>query len=202
MDMKTNTLLKIFALTALSLVTVSGFAQSPVGNSGTTATQDISLRVDGSALLAIVNTSTGATGTGISMSLSGATQAGAEIKNSSTNDSTRLRISSLVESGKTRKILAQINQSLSGSGTNLYVQLKKPGNFGPHTDNGGTPTGTKVQFTTANANVELVTGITTCWSGVGLNDGYTVEYTYEKQTNATSLQSKNVMITYTITQEQ
>lgn len=202
MEMKTNTLLKIFALTALSLVTVSGFAQSTVGNSGTNATQEISLRVDGSALLAIVNTSSGATGTGISMSLSGATVAGAAISNSSTNDSTRLRISSLVESGKKRKILAKINQDLSTSGTNFYVRLIKPGNFQPAAVNGGTPSANKMQFTAANANMELVTGITTCWSGVGQTDGYTVEYTYEKQLNATALVSKIIEVTYTITEEQ
>lgn len=198
MDMKTNTFFRIFAFTALSFASVSAYAQVQVGPSATTATQDINLNVDGSALLAVVNTTPSATGTGISMSLTGATVAGAAILDQTMNNLTRLRISSLVESGKTRKISAKISESLLNSGTELYVGLERPSTFEPLAANGGETAGEK-QLTTAD--VDVITGIKTCWSGTGDTDGYIVTYRYAKQDDATFLQSKEITVTYTISAE-
>jgi hypothetical protein len=149
-------------------------------------------------MLAVVNTTPSATSTGISMSLTGATEAGAAILDQTTNDLTRLRISSLVESGKTRKISAKISESLATSGTELYVSLERPENFAPIAANGGT-TAEEQQLTTAD--VDVMTGITTCWSGTGATDGYIVTYRYAKKDDATFLQSKDITVTYTISAE-
>lgn len=188
------TLITFFAL----MITMGVYAQNP-GASGTSATQNISLKVDGSALLAIYNSATGATSTGVSLSLSGATQAGAAMMDETTNSDTRLRISSLVESGKTRSITAQINTNLTSSGTQFFVTLTRPASFQPLATNGGT---TAVEQELTDATIKtVVTGISTCWSGTGATDGYTVTYRYAKRSGATALQSKNIIITYTISGE-
>lgn len=179
-------------------ICVEVYGQNP-GNSGTSATQNIALKVDGSALLAIYNSESGATSTAISLSLSGASQAGAAMMDQVTNSDTRLRISSLVESGKTRTITAQINTSLTSSGTQFFVTLTRPASFQPLAANGGT---TAVEQELTDATIKtVVTGISTCWSGTGTTDGYTVTYRYAKKTGATALQSKNIIITYTISGE-
>lgn len=193
-----NSLKIVFiALFGLAL-TIGVTAQNP-GTSAATVTQNISLKVDGSALLAIYNSATGATSTGVSLSLSGATQAGAAMIDVTTNSDTRLRISSLVESGKTRSITAQINTNLSSSGTQFFVTLTRPASFQPLATNGGT---TAVEQELTDATIKtVVTGISTCWSGTGATDGYTVTYRYAKKSGATALQSKNIIITYTISGE-
>jgi hypothetical protein len=180
---------------AICLVLVIGFLMSQsinaqtVGESGTSATQNVSLTVDGSALLAVV-------GGDVSMSLGGATQAGAAIASSSTDNTSRLRISSLVESGNFRKISGSISADLVG--TTLSVNLIKPTNFQPTSANGGTSLG-KVTLTKTDQN--LVNNITTCWSGTNATDGYTIEYTYERITDAQVLASANIIVTYTISEE-
>ena len=197
--MERSTLLKSIALLTCLAMSFIGFAQNP-GTSGAVVTQNITLKVDGSALLAVVNTNASAgSSTTVSMSLSGATQAGAAIVDQVTNADTRLRISSLVESGKTRTITASIAPTLSTSGTQFFVTLTKPASFLPVVANGGTPAAE--QELTDGTPKTVVTAITTCWSGTGATDGYVVTYRYAKNSGATFLQSKNIVITYTITAE-
>jgi hypothetical protein len=188
----------LLLIVAAFSVSISLYAQNP-GNSSTTVTQNINLKVNGSALLAIYNSASGATSTAINMSLSGASQAGAAMEDQTTNSDTRLRISSLVESGKTRTITAQINSSLTSSGTQFFVTLTRPASFLPVAANGGT-TAAEQELTDATIKT-VVTGISTCWSGIGATDGYTVTYRYAKTSGATTLQSKNIIITYTISGE-
>lgn len=195
--MKKSFFVKGFAL--IALITMPIIASAQLGPSAATVTQDLSLKVDGSALLAIYNMTGSASGTGISMSLTGATEAGAAILDQTTNDSTRLRISSLVESGKTRTITAQIAPSLTGTGTELWILLTKPGNFQPAVANGGTAAAE--QELTDGTIKTVVSAITTCWSGTAASDGYAIRYRYAKTTGATALVSRNITITYTITAE-
>lgn len=195
--MKKVSFLICVALVASALPTVL-FAQNP-STSASDVTQNIALQVNGSALLAVYNTNlTAGTSTAVSMSLSGATQAGAAVMDQASNSDTRLRISSLVESGKTRTITASIAPAITNSGTQFFVALTKPDNFLPVVANGGTPTAE--QELTDGTTKTIVNGITTCWSGMGNSDGYTVTYRYAKKADATFLQSQNIVITYTITE--
>lgn len=174
-------------------------AQNP-GTSASSVTQNISLKIDGSALLAVYNTNANAgTSTAVSMSLTGASEAGAGIMTETTNSDTRLRISSLVENGKSRNVTASITPNLNNTGTEFFVTFTKPSNFQPAVANGGTCS-SEVNLTDGTSKT-LVSGITTCWSGTGTTDGYTVTYRYAKAADATYLISKNIIITYTISAE-
>jgi hypothetical protein len=195
--MKKASIVKCMAILIGSALPFIGFAQNP-GGSAALVTQDIALQVNGSALLAVYNTNASAgTNTAVSMSLSGATQAGAAVMDQATNSDTRLRISSLVESGKTRTITASIAPAITTSGTQFFVTLTKPETFQPAVANGGNPS-TEQELTDGSSKT-IVTDITTCWSGMGNADGYTVTYRYAKKADATFLQSQNIIITYTIT---
>ncbi len=195
--MKKTSLLKCIALLIGTTLPMIATAQNP-GNSGADVSQNIALQVNGSALLAVFNTNINAgTSTAVSMSLSGATQAGAAVMDQASNSDTRLRISSLVESGKTRTITASISPAITNTGTQFFVSLTKPESFLPAVANGGTPA-TEQELTDGSSKT-IVSDITTCWSGMGDNDGYTVTYRYAKKADATFMQSQNIVITYTIT---
>lgn len=195
--MKRASFVKSIALLIGTALPFLALAQNP-GTSAGIVTQDIALQVNGSALLAVYNTNVNAgTSTSVSMSLSGATQAGAAVMDQASNSDTRLRISSLVESGKTRTITASIAPAITNTGTQFFVSLTKPENFLPAVANGGTPAAE--QELTDGSSKTIVTDITTCWSGMGETDGYTVTYRYAKKADATFLQSQNIVITYTIT---
>jgi hypothetical protein len=160
------------------------------------------LQVDGSALLAVFNTNPVEAGsTGVALTLAGATVAGAEVETEAVNDDTRLRISSLVEAGNKRRITAGVAPTLSGTGTQLFVTVANPGDFLPLAANGGTTTGEQ-EITLASTAVNVVDDITTCWSGTGNDNGYVVTYRYIKTDGATALVSRDIVVTYTITEEE
>jgi len=197
--MKKASLVKCMALLIGSALPIIAFAQNP-SDGGAVVNQSIALKVNGSAMLAVYNTNANAgSSTAVSMSLSGATQAGAAVMDEASNSDTRLRISSLVESGKTRTITASIAPAITNTGTQFFVKLDKPANFLPSVDNGGTPA-SELELTDGTSKT-IVTDITTCWSGFASTDGYKVTYRYAKKANATFLQSQNIIITYTITAE-
>lgn len=182
----------VFGIALLIGLSISNNAFSQV-------TQNLSLTVDGSALLAVVGTGENIASPNVSISLAGAAEAGAEVMTTAENQSTRLRISSLVESGKTRNISASIAPALTGAGTTLSLELIKPATFAPAAANGGTSTGIK-DMTDGSTN-DLVTGITTCWSGVADGNGYTLKYVFGKAAGATALISRDIVVTYTISDE-
>jgi|GEM_PF-1707590 len=199
---KSTTVLSIALLIGFITLPFEAFAQ--LGESASAVTQDLSLQVDGSALLAVYNTNPGeGGGTGVSISLSGASVAGAEVETTISNSDTRLRISSLVESGNKRRITAGINPTLAGTGTQLFVTLANPGDFSPTATNGGTSTGEQELTTAAlTSAVDVIDDITTCWSGTDPDNGYVVTYRYAKQDGATTLVSRDIVVTYTITAEE
>lgn len=181
------------------------FSQSAFSaDSKQSVTQNLALTVDGSALLAVFGTdgSAGVENGGpntVAMSLAGAGVAGAVVQTTATNETTRLRISSLVENGKTRTITASILPVMTGSGTTLSLELIKPTNFQPAAINGGTSAGPKDM--TDGTTQTLVTGITTCWSGTTLTDGYTIKYVYAKAADAVALISRSPVVTFTISEQ-
>lgn len=181
--------------TCLALFVQVMFIHSSIAQ---TATQSISLEVDGSALIAVYKNN-GTAGGALSLSLQGATEAGAAIQDVTSDATTRLRMSSLVDAG-TRKITARISEDLpTTSGTRLSVVLTSQGTFQPAQANGGTCAGTATVLTTADQ--ELVTGIGTCWTQTADDSGYILNYTFERAPNSTFVNSADVTITYTITAE-
>lgn len=192
--MKKAFLSKAIVLVALISSPLLAIAQT-VGPSAGTANQNLSLTVEGKALIAVVNTV--AANTNISLSLTGASVAGEAMQTVITNSDSKLRISSSVEDGTTRKITAQISPNLTASNTELFVELVNPGTFLPAADNGGAGSG-EVNLTDGTA-IDVVTGIKTCWSGTGATDGYGVTYRYAKKANTTFWTSGSTVVTYTIT---
>jgi len=192
--MKKETLSKVVVLTAFMSSSLLMFAQT-VGPSAATANQNLSLTVEGKALIAVVNTVAG--NTNISLSLTGASVAGEAMQTVITNADTKLRISSSVEDGTTRKITAQITPNLTATNTELFVELTNPGDFSPDPLNGGAGTG-EVNLT-AGVALDVVTGIKTCWSGTGPTNGYGVNYRYAKKAATTFWTSGATVVTYTIT---
>lgn len=199
-----KTAVLLAALVGLPAMSYAQYGETVLGTGGnlgtSTSTQDVSLKVDGSALIRVVNSAENATTSGISMSLTGATEAGAPILDETTNSDTRIRLSSLVESGKTRTITASISPSLAGTDTRLYAEFEL-GTIAPIAANGGTCD--DEQDLTDGTSKRMVSGITTCWTGnTAMTDGYVVTYRYAKEENATALQSRNIVVTYTITAEE
>jgi S-adenosylmethionine synthetase len=151
------------------------------------ATQSVDLQVAGSALLAV-------SGAPVKLILAGAVEAGDAIQQSTENDKSRLRISSLVNNGEKRAITAKISEALVG--TTLRVELKEPnGNF-VYPENRGTLTGEKLLSN--ETEVTLAEGIGTCWSGKTVDDGYVIRYVYKAIPNAPILKSATIIVTYTI----
>jgi len=188
--MKKNSIVFGVALIMGVFLSNSVFAQ--------TATQNLSLKVDGSALLAVVGIGANIAVPSVSMSLAGATEAGAEVMTTIENQSTRLRVSSLVEGGLFRSISASISESLYPAGTTLSLELIKQGPFLPDPVNGGTSAGPKDITAATTTALLLVSDITTCWSGTADGDGYIIKYVFGKRDGATALVSKDITVTYTI----
>jgi hypothetical protein len=151
------------------------------------ATQDVSLQVAGSALLAV-------TGPPVVMKMAGASEAGDEISQAIENSDSRLRISSLVSGEEVRAISAKISEALVG--TQLYVELQTPNsNFG-NPEMMGTLKG--IRLMSNELEEMLVEGIGTCWSGKMDGDGYVIRYSFKAIPGAPIMKSANITITYTI----
>jgi hypothetical protein len=156
------------------------------------ATSTVSLTIDGSALLAIQ------TGSNISMSLGGASQAGAAVQDVAADTTARLRISSLVSGSTTRTITAILGTDMTSSHTELLVQLLTPNSNFSNPGNMGTLTTPGTVLSSASA-VQLASGIKTCWSGIGTDDGYPIAYTFRRKAGETSFTTPgSIVVTYTL----
>lgn len=157
------------------------------GQNSRIVTQEVKLQVAGSALLAVF-------GPAVELKLAGASQAGDAIAQAVENNSTRLRMSSLVDNQEKRCILAKISEALVG--TQLYVELLQPNANFMNPENMGTLKGQ--QLLDSEAEVTLVEGIGTCWSGITEDDGYVIKYTYKAIPAAPVLKNSTITVTYTI----
>lgn len=155
------------------------------------ANSTVNLAISSSALLRIV---TGAT---LSLSLGGATEAGAPVQEVASDSTGRLRISSMVTS-QTRTITAQISPDMTSTNTELLVQLKTPNiNFTNFANKGLLQT-TPALLTSTGATT-LITGISTCWSGIETDDGYPIRFTFRRKALATSFSSPGaITVTFTL----
>lgn len=173
----------LISFTLLSLV----LPNEAFGVDTRVATQDVSLLVSGSALLAV-------TGPPVVLKMAGASEAGDVISQSIENTDSRLRISSLVSGEEVRAITAKISEALVG--TQLYVELKTPNsNFG-NPDMMGTLKG--LLLMSNDLDEMLVEGIGTCWSGKTDGDGYVIRYSFKAIPGAPIMKSANITITYTV----
>lgn len=157
------------------------------GQDSRVATQEVTLQVAGSALLAI-------SGPTVKLQLAGAAEAGDAIAESAENSSTRLRITSLVNNEEKRAISAKISEALVG--TQLFVELQEPNSNFVYPENKGTLKGQ--QLLNNETDVTLVEGIGTCWSGKTEGDGYVIKYSYKAIPKAPVLKSATITVTYTI----
>lgn len=153
-----------------------------------TATQTVSLNVEGSALLAVA-------GSEVKLILKGAEEAG-DMINQQVDSTTRLRISSLV-SDASRTITARISDE-ELVGTELWVQLQDPNLNFQYPENKGTLNGE--QRLSSATDAKLVEGIETCWSGKTELDGYVIRYIFRAIPGAPRLKGANITVYYTISQ--
>jgi hypothetical protein len=156
------------------------------------ADNTLDLTITSTAQIAIVTNST------FSMALGGATEAGAAVSATSTNNVSRLRISSLVDN-TTRTIQAQIGASIATTNTELWIALSAPNENFANPLNKGTLAA--AQNLTSGTAVTVVTGIATCWSGVTDDDGYVINYTFNRKDGATTFTSPGpVTVTFTLSE--
>lgn len=156
------------------------------------ADNTLNLTITSTAQIAIVTSPT------FNMALGGATEAGAAVSATSTNNVSRLRISSLVDN-TTRTIQAQIGASIATTNTELWIALSAPNENFANPLNKGTLAA--AQNLTSGTAVTVVTGIATCWSGVTDDDGYVINYTFNRKDGATTFTSPGpVTVTFTLSE--
>lgn len=124
-------------------------------------------------------------------------EAGNPIATSVANSSLWLNVTSIVPSGKTRKVTASVSDNVP-TGTTLKVTAASYTGTGEGTF--GTP-GAQISLATTAANI--ITGIGSCYTGNGASNGYNLTYLWERNTgsfgsllNATT----SVTVTYTLVQ--
>ena len=190
--MKTKSIVYCFILAVGFLGAQTASAQ--------TATQNLSLSVNGSAKLAVTAL------VPVSLSLGGATTAGAEIRPAKEDATSRLKISSMVTAAQKLQITAQVTAGGSvNKNTILSIQLLEPTaiskpNFYNYDDQGAPNPDLQVLSDNLSdkAAVTLVTDILTCWSGTADDDGYQINYKYESAFGKTPTSSALTTITFTI----
>jgi len=154
---------KLFVVLSICLLGV--FSGSRV--MGQTATNGLSLGMPEINLLSSAAAS-------ISLQLTTAI-AGEAVKQSISDATARLKISSIISEGQTRTISAKITTGSVPAGTTLKLIALTPNiKFG---GTAGALVGTDVTLSTGAAN-SIITGIGSCYSGTEADDGYTLKYTW------------------------
>lgn len=133
---------------------------------GQTATNGLSLGMPELNLLSSASAT-------ISLELTTAV-AGTAVESSKSDSTARVKISSIIAEGKTRTLSAQVTTGAIPGGTTL--QLKA---LTPNSNFGGTKgtLGSIATLSTGSAT-QIVTGIGSCYSGTGADDGYVLKYTW------------------------
>lgn len=193
--MKMINLVKLTAIVSAFAITGAANAQV-VGASGTSATQNMNLTVESKALIAIYSDSLA----NLTMTLAGASQAGAPLTTDASNTKTRMRITSSVQAGTYRRIDASLGSPITATNTELLVKFSAATGFLPDNANQGTVSAQ--QNLTNGAAHTVVYGITSCYSGILPTSGYPITYTYQKLAGASTYSNPgDVVITYTISDE-
>lgn len=195
----------LFALAMIAAPTVL-LAQS-------TSSQDLTLTVSGSNLIKIMNAAAAGPDPGttaISLSLSGATEAGAAINPVAEDISTRLRMSCLTANTEKRKITAKITtngSNFTGKHSNLKLGLLTPtneANLNNFVNFDDADEGVDVMQTLATTegavatDVALISNMTTSWTGTNAGDGYIIRYEYSADPQTTPQSVGGIAVTFTI----
>jgi hypothetical protein len=183
---------KTLGIFAIALI--AGLATSHTSYADKTANHKVKLNLGESALIAIT------TGD-IDLNLAGATVAGAAISTEATNEATRVRISSSVSTGKTRKIDVGISNGNIDGGSSIFVLALPLSGFSGDPAGYGTPlTAVELDGVTKTTGT-LINAIGTCWSGTDAESGYQIKYTLNKPAGATFTNGRQVTVTYTLSDE-
>ena len=118
-----------------------------------------------------------------------------------TNSDLFVRISSIVPANTSRDLTARIS-----TGAVPYGTILKLVSASCTTTNSGGNLGTALStpITLSAIDQNLITGIGTCYTGTGNNDGYQMTYTWEPDYNSTnyglieSLSTTNILVVFTI----
>jgi len=183
---------KTLGIFAIALI--AGLATSLTSYAQKTAAHKVTLNLGESALIGIT------TGD-IDLNLAGATVAGAAIATEASNDATRIRISSSVSTGKTRKIDVGITTGTVDGGSSISVLAYAPAGFSGDPAGYGTPLGTVQLDGNTMKTGTLINAIGLCWSGTDVDSGYQIKYTLNKPAGATFTNGRQVTVTYTLSDE-
>jgi hypothetical protein len=181
-------------LVIFAIALIAGLATSLTSYAAKTANHKVTLNLGESALISIT------TGD-INLNLAGATVAGAAIATEASNDATRIRISSSVSTGKTRKLDVGISTGNIDGGSSIYVLAYAPAGFSGDPNGYGTPLAQVELDGLTKTTGTLINAIGTCWSGTDVDSGYQVKYTLNKPAGATFTNGRQVTVTYTLSEE-
>jgi hypothetical protein len=175
------------------------------------SSQTVSMTVNGSNMIKVMNASEAGPNPGtttVSLTLSGASEAGAAISPVAADSSTRLRMSCLTVGSETRLIKAQIQTGggdFTGKQSRLQLALKTPTNttnFTNYTTNASTGINTFITLGDNDGNKiaaqSLITGIKTSWTGTTAGDGYVIYYKYSAYEGQAPSAVANVSVLFTI----
>jgi len=149
----------------LSVALLGAVVCSPAIGQTNAATHDLSLGMPEINLLSS-NSST--------VNLELTTNVAGEAVQSSISDSTaRVKISSVVAGVQSRTLSASVSAGSVPAGTQLRLVAKAPNaNFGGTTGTLGS------EATLSGSAANIITGIGSCFSGTGSDDGYVLKYTW------------------------
>ena len=101
--------------------------------------------------------------------------AGEAVASSATDQTARVKISSVVSGTQTRTLSAKVTTGSVPAGTTLQLMA-----LAPNASFGGTPgtlIGSDVTLST-ESDASIITGIGSCYSGTTADDGYVLKYTW------------------------
>jgi hypothetical protein len=101
--------------------------------------------------------------------------AGQAVQASKSDSTARLKISSVISANQTRTLSAKVTTGSVPGGTTLRLRAQDPNtNFG---GTKGTLVGSNVTLSTGS-DATIVSGIGSCYSGTGADDGFVLKYTW------------------------
>jgi hypothetical protein len=187
---KMKNLAVITVATLILTSTINSFAQD--NNQGA---HSVSINIPEVALLDLEG------GSSITLAPTAPTEAGAAFDfSSATNNTIWVNYSSIVASGKTRKVNAAITSGAVPAGLQLKVTA------GSYAGTGKGTTGTAASQVTLSATAQdVVTGIGSCYTGNGASNGHNLTYalslTSADSYNLLTQANTTITVTYTITDD-
>jgi hypothetical protein len=111
------------------------------------------------------------------------------------NTTSRLQISSVTNEQSSRRLSAAITSGESQKGTTLILSLISPDNFKGYIGDSDR------EVILNKTDAILVSGIGTCYSGNGNNDGFNMEYTFIIPSTIKTKTNNTITVTLTMSEE-